>query len=277
MAEGKAPFLSVITAAYNAVETLPQTIGSVAAQADDKLEHIVVDGASNDGTVAYLKGLNNPHLRWVSEPDDGIYAAMNKGLHMARGQVVAFLNADDVWFGDTAEQVARAFSDDVDIVYGNLRKERFLAGRWYHRYARPNLDLMPRNMGIFHPATFIRRSLFERLGPYDERYRFSADYDWLLRAYLADCKFRHVDAPLAIFRVGGVSALNCRSYEEGVEILKQHNTGYAGEMKELLALCRRNVAKRRLMFKLAHMTGAMPLLEWRMAKKWTPNDGDFGA
>ena len=131
------PFFSIVTVSHNAVDTLPQTVESVAGQSEKDWEHIIVDGASSDGTIEYLKSLSDT-VKWISEPDDGIYHAMNKGIAMARGEVIAFLNADDVYFPQTLEMVRKAFVDDADVVYGNLRKERFLAGRWYHRFEKPN-------------------------------------------------------------------------------------------------------------------------------------------
>jgi len=267
----------VVTVCYNAAKTLRQTLESVAAQTASGVEHIVVDGGSTDGTVEILRNFSNPNLQFISEPDQGIYSAMNKGWRMASGEIVAFLNADDVYLAHTAQTVLDAFSEETDIVYGNLRKERFLCNRWHHRYEKPNLDLMPRTMGIFHPATFVRRSLFERIGPYDEQYRFSADYDWLLRAYLADCRFRYVDETLAIFRVGGISTLDCGSYVEGLDILRRHKTGYAAEMEKLLKQCRKKVPRLRTIHNLARWTGTTYLLEKRMTKNWIPNNGGFGA
>lgn len=274
--ENSTLFLSIITVAFNALPTLRQTVESVSNQSNRNFEHIIVDGNSTDGTKDYLATLNQPATRWISEPDTGIYNAMNKGLAMARGEVVSFLNADDVYLPDTVSSVQQAFSPEVDIVFGNLRKERLLAKKWYHRYEKPNLDLMPRTMGIFHPATFVRKARFDELGGYNEKYRFSADYDWLLRAYLAKCQFSYLDKTLAIFRVGGVSALNCQSYQEGAAILHAHQTGHASEMEKLVELCRKNVRKRRLIYTLARLTGTTGLLEKRMAKKWTPNHGGFG-
>ncbi len=273
----KVPFLSVITVSFNAMDTLPQTLASLANQDEKDFEHIIVDGGSKDGTVAFLQQQNDPNLRWISEADTGIYNAMNKGISMARGEVISFLNADDSYFPDTISSVKKAFQTDTDIVYGNLRKERLLRGKWHHRKEFPDLEKMPQTMGIFHPATFIRKTLFDQLGLYDEQYRFSADYEWLLRAYLSGARFYYLNQTLAIFRVGGVSTLNCASYVEGLAILERHQTGYAHEMRNLVQKCRKKIRVRRLISNLAKITGTTGILERRMAKNWTPNHGDFGA
>lgn len=273
----KVPFLSVITVSFNAMDTLPQTLASLANQDEKDFEHIIVDGGSKDGTVAFLQQQNDPNLRWISEADTGIYNAMNKGISMARGEVISFLNADDSYFPDTISSVKKAFQTDTDIVYGNLRKERLLHGKWHHRTEFPDLQKMPQTMGIFHPATFIRKTLFDQLGLYDEQYRFSADYEWLLRAYLSGARFYYLNQTLAIFRVGGVSTLNCASYEEGLAILERHQTGFENEMRDLVQKCKKKILLRRLISNLAKITGTTGLLERRMAKNWTPNHGGFGA
>lgn len=271
------PEISVVTVCFNAIQTLPDCVQSVASQSDGAVEHIVIDGASTDGTADWLRSLNLPHLRYISEPDEGIYHAMNKGWKMARGKWVTFLNADDAWMSDTAAQVLRQNTDEADIMYGNLRKERLLNGKWFHRYEKPDISLMLKSMGVFHPASFIRNELLKQLGPYRVKYRYSADYDWLLRAFLAGCRFHYIDATLAVFRVGGVSTLNCDSYAEGAEILRDHQTGFAADLDEAHRLCRRKVALLRTIFTLARLTGTTKWLEKRMQKNWTPNNGDFGA
>lgn len=275
--QSSSPFLSVITVCYNAIETLPQTVESVAGQSDNDLEHIVIDGGSTDGSVDFLRQLNLPHLSWISEKDNGIYNAMNKGVQMARGKMVAFLNADDCYFPHTLRTVRNAWQHDTDIVYGDLRKERFLNNRWFHRLEKPNLELMPQTMGIFHPATFIRRELFDQLGGYDEQYRLSADYEWLLRAFLSKAKFQYIPQPLAIFRVGGASTMDCRSYEEGLQILRQHQTGYDKQMEKLVRQCRKKVLSLRLIHLVTKITATGNLLQKKMSKNWIPNNGGFGS
>ncbi len=268
---------SVVTVCFNALDTLKMCVESVASQADEATEHIVVDGASTDGTAGWLASLNLPHLRFVSEPDSGIYNAMNKGWRMARGTWISFLNADDVYLPHTLQKVRAAASDEVDVIYGNLRKERLLNGHWFHRIEKPDHQKMLQTMGVFHPATFWRRNLADTVGMYDERYRFSADYDLVLRMFLANCRFRHVDEVLAIFRVGGASTLDCTSYQEGVDIMRRHQTGYADELVKEWQLCKRKVSKLRAILTLARLTGTMPLIEKRMQRNWIPNHGDFGA
>src|SRR5690554_5428100 len=118
----KVPFLSVITVSYNAMDTLQQTVTSLAIQHEHDFEHIIVDGGSTDGTVAFLQQQNDSKLRWISESDTGIYNAMNKGISMARGEVISFLNADDSYFPDTISSVKKAFQTEIDILYGKDRK-----------------------------------------------------------------------------------------------------------------------------------------------------------
>lgn len=229
----KPPLFSVITVCFNAAGTIDACIDSVPNS--DLVEHIVIDGASTDGTVDRIKSREAELTTWVSEPDEGIFHAMNKGLALAKGELIAFLNADDRYPADALDIVRRKSKEKkADIYYGDMIKSRMVDGEERQIRIRPDLTLMPRTMGLFHPATFIRREVFEKIGRFDERYNFSADYDLLLRAYLAKCSFHYIQEPLAIFRVGGKSGMDHRSYVEGYGILKEHNTGHHLAMRNLI-------------------------------------------
>lgn len=227
------PLFSVITVCFNAVDTIDACIESVPTSAN--VEHIIIDGGSTDGTIDRIRAHEKKLSCWVSEPDEGIYQAMNKGFKMAKGELVAFLNADDRYPENALVKVEGAYKDqDADIIYGDMLKSRMVEGGEKRLRVRPDLTLMPRTMGLFHPATFIKRKVFDRLGGFNEQYRFSADYDFLLRAYLAKCSFHYIQEPLAIFRVGGKSGMDHRSYVEGYRILKAHKTGHHHAMRNLI-------------------------------------------
>ncbi len=233
LAGAEQPLISVITVCFNAVDTIDACLESV--RNSPNIEHIVIDGGSTDGTIDRIKTHEQGITKWLSESDGGIYHAMNKGIDLANGKLIAFLNADDRYPENALELVAKSFQEkDADIYYGDMYKSREVQGEEKRIKIRPDLTLMPRTMGLFHPATFIKREVFERIGCFDERYRFSADYDLLLRAYLAQCTFHYINEPLAIFRVGGKSGMDHRSYVEGYRILKEHKTGHHKAMRDLI-------------------------------------------
>lgn len=203
------PTISVITVSWNSRETISDTLESVISQTHRPIEHIVVDGASTDGTVGILERYRDRLARLVSEPDGGIYPAMNKGLAMATGDIVGILNSDDVYADENAlKDVAAVFGDpDVDVCYGNIyyvdaRNLSRVIRHWVSQPFRPGMfegGWMPP-----HPAFFIRRQAMNRVGLFEERYRFAADFDFMMRA-LEIHRLRAVYLPRVVvrMRVGG--------------------------------------------------------------------------
>lgn len=192
------PLISVVTAALDALGPLRETVASVAAQDFAGREHIVVDGGSSDGTRAWL-ARQGPAVRWVSEPDDGIADALNKGVAMARGEYVLVLQAGDVLLGAdrlraAATRLARPDAPDVlvcDVLFGaSGRTRRLSAGRPARR-----LLFKP----VCHQGVFARRALFGRIGGFDPAYRISMDYEFLMRARRAGA--RVAAAPILLSRM----------------------------------------------------------------------------
>lgn len=179
------PLISVITVCYNAADNLARTMQSVAAQTSHDHEHIIVDGASKDTTENTVTRLSTPRTRFYSEKDNGIYDAMNKGLGLARGKYVLFLNAGDTFAGkDTLERYTQAISDNdmPGIVYGQtvLTDKNRTAFRPRHLIAPQalTLDSFKNGMTVCHQAFCA----LLRIAPlYDTRWRFSADYEWCIR------------------------------------------------------------------------------------------------
>jgi len=201
--------ISVITVSYNSGGTIADTIESVAAQTHPRVEHIVVDGASTDGTLEVLKRYHGSLSKVVSEPDRGIYAAMNKGLVMATGDVVGTLNSDDVYADEAVlGLVANAFRDEtVDVCYGDVF---YVESRDLNRIVR-QWKSEPYRAGLFergwmppHPAFFIRRRVLGRVGQFEAGYRFAADFDFMLRAlHVQQLRSIYLPRELVKMRVGG--------------------------------------------------------------------------
>lgn len=264
------PLVSIITVVYNGETFIEQTIQSVLAQTYSNIEYIIIDGASTDGTLAIIKKYETKIAKLVSEKDSGIYNAMNKGLALATGKIIAILNADDYYFADTIEQVVNQFnSTNPDVVYGNLTKLRTLNGQDFFKEIQPDITLMEKTMPIFHPATFVKKRVYDVVGGFNEVYKLSSDYDFIYRVYKAGFKFDYLPKALAVFRIGGASNVNCNSYKEGFEILKSHNSPYSADMKRLICKCKR----KRMMGSVAEvMITLLGLSKWnekRLVKKWS--------
>lgn len=198
------PLFSIITVCYNSAATLPATAASLRVQTNRDYEWIVVDGASSDDTAALARASGIAEQRVLSEPDRGIYDAMNKGIALAQGEYVHFLNSDDRFSdADVLADVARALreSPPVDLLYGDVI---YVAanGRTRRRFAHINrYTLLTED--LCHQAVFARRQLFDRIGGFDLAFRWNADYDWLIRAFRAGVRSRCMARAICDFYVGG--------------------------------------------------------------------------
>lgn len=202
---------SIITVCYNSVKTIEQTIQSVLRQDYDELEYIIVDGGSTDGTTAVIEQYRKKISVYISEPDRGLYDAMNKGINRASGDVVAFLNSDDWYERGTLEKVREYFNrNEVDIVSGNMYM-------WTDRVcSRYGVDRKNRENVFFEsiypqPALFVKRELYLRFGGFDLSYKVAADTKWIMNAYVNGAEILCVDDCFTYFRYGGISTV--REYE----------------------------------------------------------------
>ena len=212
--------LSVVTACRNNVALVRTALESVAAQRHPYAEHVIVDGGSTDGTAECVRAwalAGRARLRWVSEPDQGLYDALNKGIRMSTGEIVGLLHADDVFAGDDVlARVAAAFEDPaVDCVFGDVRfvREPDL-GRTVRYYRAAHFRPWMLRFGFMppHPSFFARRELFERLGYYETDYRIAADYELLVRfLWRHRVRYRYLDMTTTKMRLGGMSTRSWRS------------------------------------------------------------------
>lgn len=200
------PKLSVITIVYNNVNNIERTIQSVLKQTYPKIEYIVIDGQSTDGTLAVIEKYRNQISKMVSEPDKGIYDAMNKGLALATGEYVLFMNSgDEIYDAQTVEAVFST-NQGADIYYGETEMfdENWQSlGRRRHE-APENFDWkdFKYGMSICHQAIYIRKSITE---PYDLRFKYSSDIDWIIKAAKKASNIVNVNRYVAKYLVGGMS------------------------------------------------------------------------
>ena len=218
------PKLSIITIVYSNVRDIERTMLSVLNQTYPGIEYIVVDGLSNDGTLGIIMKYESRIAKFTSEKDEGIYDAMNKGLDLATGDYVIFMNSGDEFFD--AETVAAVFAsaDDADIYYGEtemIDSAGLSLGQRRHK-APKQFTWRGFNLGmsISHQAIYIKRSLIE---PYDRRYHLSADIDWIIRAAKKAKKIVNINRYVAKYLVGGMSKTKHRqSLAERFDIMKRH-------------------------------------------------------
>lgn len=203
--------ISVITATWNCAKTLPDCLASLALQTYANREHIIVDGASTDGTIEVINHRINQIAIFKSEPDKGIYDALNKGIEMATGDVVGFLHADDLFASDDALAIiAKAFEDPtVCAVYGDLeyvspQDITKVIRRWRSK------SFNQRDLGWgwmpAHPSLYVRRNWYSKIGRFDISYRIAADYLSILKLFSqSGFKTKYIPAVLVTMRLGGAS------------------------------------------------------------------------
>jgi GT2 family glycosyltransferase len=202
------PSFSIVTPCLNAARTLPTTLESVSSQDYPSVEHIIVDGGSTDGTLDLLE--RSQDTRWVSEPDRGLSDAVNKGVRMAKGDLIGWLNADDLYRPGALAIVAEAFASQPSaewafgrcgIIDENERAIRSAVTAYKNFFLRRySFRLHLTHNFVSAPATFVKRSAFDQVGLFDERFKYSMDYDvWLRLGRRGRPIF--VDAELAAFRM----------------------------------------------------------------------------
>lgn len=223
--------LTLLTTCYNSAATIGDTLKSVNAQTYEDIEHIVIDGASTDDTVAICNEIGTRLTKVISEPDKGIYDAYNKGLTHATGDVIGFINSDDYYATDeVAARVMEIFKDPeidachADLVYVHPEQTSHVERHWRSKQITPAVwhsGFMPA-----HPTVFLRREVYDRVGNFDLTYRLAADYEFLLRTfYTHQVKSYYAPEIWVRMRSGGATGGNVQS------ILNQNNEILAAQKR----------------------------------------------
>lgn len=226
--------ISVITVCYNSEKTIRKTIESVLSQTYQDFEYILIDGASKDDTVSVIKEYEpkfTGRMKWVSEPDKGIYDAMNKGIRMATGELIGIINSDDYYEQDALLHMSRAMTDEkYQILYGFMRTlkngEEYTISLRSHKALREGM--------IAHPSCFVSKSVYDDFGSYDTKYISAADYDFMLR--MSENKKVHfypVYHLIANFSAGGMCS-TVAAYLDLLKMKRDHGLISEREYRKLL-------------------------------------------
>lgn len=225
--------ISIITITYNSASSLQRALDSVQSQTYKDIEHVIIDGASTDGTRKLIEAYAKQHknVKWVSEKDNGIYDAINKGIRLATGDVIGFLHSDDMFYSvDSIGQIAAAFEQNqADVVYGDLQYMRGnkVVRRWKSNTFNPRAlkyGWMPP-----HPTVYVHREVYQQVGEYDSWFRISADYDMILRIFTAGYHTHYIPEVLVCMETGGASNKNTKARlsktMEDYIVLKKNHVG----------------------------------------------------
>jgi len=220
------PLITVITVVFNGEKHLEETILSVINQSYDNVEYIIIDGGSTDGTLSILRKYEEQIDYWVSEPDQGIYDAMNKGIQCSLGEAIGIINSDDWYESNAISQIVSAFNGLFSsIVHGdmNIYKDDKL---YYKSNLFKSIDKITKGMIINHPTTFVGMYLYKKYGFFSTKYKIASDWDLMLRLYKARVPFTYIPQPIANFRLGGASYnVNTKAILEK-HVIRSYNKAY---------------------------------------------------
>jgi glycosyltransferase involved in cell wall biosynthesis len=223
------PFVSIITIVFNNAKTIEETILSILNQTYEHIEYIIIDGGSTDGTLEMIRKYSDRIAYWLSEPDKGIYDAMNKGAMLARGEWINFMNAGDTFYrADTIEKVFSENRENTDLIYGNneiLYNDDL-------KVIRRALDIKHIWKGIIanHQSLFVKAALM-REHPFDITYKIGSDFEFIYSAYMNDRTFQRVDDVISSTAHGGFSDLNViANIKEQWTIAKKFDSSFAVDL-----------------------------------------------
>ncbi|WP_108063693.1 glycosyltransferase family 2 protein [Poseidonibacter lekithochrous] len=227
--------ISIITSVWNNRETIRDAIESVIGESYDNIEYIVVDSASDDGTVEIVENYSNKVSIFVSEKDKGIYDGLNRGLALATGDVIAFLHSDDIYASNTIiEDVIKVFenNDSIDGIYGDLVYTSKVDINKVLRYWKSkefDSKLLSKGWMPAHPTLFLRREVYEKYGNFNLTFKIAADYDFMLRILNGGIKVKYLSKVLYKMRVGGESNKSIKNIikksKEDLQALKENEIG----------------------------------------------------
>ena len=226
---------SIITVCYNSAKTIEKTFQSIKTQTYNNIEYIVVDGLSSDATLDIIENNKEIISKHISEPDKGLYDAMNKGIQLATGDLIGILNSDDIFTDNNVlENVVKFHSENnVEASVGNIIQFNE-EGKTVRKYSAKNWNPEKLKIGFMppHPSIFFKRELFKRLGLYDLTFKSGADYELIIRYFLENkITYKYSDITTTSMAMGGISSSGMKSYKmitkEICKALKMNNISFS--------------------------------------------------
>lgn len=212
--------ISIITVTYNSESTLQDTINSIRNQNYKSLEYIIIDGGSSDNTIDIIKRNTDIVTKWISEPDRGLYDAMNKGVLLASGDLIGLLNSDDIFANNSIlELIGNCYRiNNVDLIYGDIGIYDFKLETKIRHWKTSEFQKNSFKNGWHppHPGLFVSKRCYDLVGLYNIKYRICADFDFMLRAFeIHNCRAKYIQFETVKMRYGGKSTGSIRNIIDG--------------------------------------------------------------
>lgn len=230
------PLVSIITVCYNSEKYIRDTIESVLNQTYDNIEYIIVDGESTDNTLDIIQDYEpkfNGSMYWISEPDNGIYDAMNKGIDMANGEIIGIINSDDWYEKNAVEFVVNKYLitdlDDKFIFHGNMNKYDSEKNKLFTSFRNNKFieNKIEYGMPVNHPSVFVSEKIYKKIGNFNTKFKIAGDYDFIYRCYNHGIEFVYINKILCNMRLGGISdnlRFKLLNLKETYYISKKHSS-----------------------------------------------------
>jgi glycosyltransferase involved in cell wall biosynthesis len=242
------PLVTIITVVFDGDKYLEQAIQSVINQTYDNIEYIIIDGGSTDGTIDIIRKYEQVIDYWISEPDRGLYDAMNKGICLSSGDIIGILNSDDLYLIDTVEKVVEKYKEDgkPSVIYGDMLK--FLNENYaqvsFHKGDLSEVAFREFRIAINHPTCFVHREIYNSFGVFQSKYEVGADRELMMRFYEGGVQFIYLGKVLAKFRLGGttsslslISIVRRQIIQEN-ELMSEHNISGISSTKRYFIILR---------------------------------------
>lgn len=215
------PLVTIITVVFNGEKYLEQTILSVLNQTFNNIEYVIVDGGSTDSTIDIISKYEDAIDYWISEPDKGIYDAMNKGISLCLGTIIGLINAGDTYTKDAIETIIKEHNNNpLRIIAGDCKVMLNRANKWLIR--KGQIASLPYNT-LPHPSVFVPLAIYKKHGLFDINFKIAGDYDFLCRCYQNEVKFSYVSKVVAIFSPPGLSSDYYLAETECLKIRLRHD------------------------------------------------------
>lgn len=200
--------ISIITITFNSEKTVEETINSIVSQNYTNLEYIIVDGGSTDSTLKIVNKYQDKISKLISERDEGISDAFNKGIILATGDVIGIINSDDILLPGALETIADNYEKEIDVYRGNTLIWNDKTGLKIKEIPSMKFNTLHFFLKVSHQSTFVKRSAYTKFGMYNTKFNFLMDVDLLTRFYKQKAVFKYIDQDLALYRRGGVTSTN---------------------------------------------------------------------